>query len=189
MPRGSIDDQTELIKIYNLLNSFLAGYDTDLATIISNLGVLDRSVSSMDFWSAVQEEASIPAVAADVSLPSVTISLPLGVAIVRAQAMFAFRAAENINAAANKLSGAQYIQGSSNGMVGTWVNAIQFPDDAIGVAASSREGGGAFLGNSDIKAQIGAVSGTFYFKWAAALADQASLNFNDVQTGIRIWFR
>lgn len=175
MPRGSIDEQTELIKIYGLLGTYLTSLDTDLAAALAALTALDtlldtlhdhadRGAFSIDFWSAVQEEAQIPAVAADVSLPSVSISIPTGYTLVRAQAMFKFRAVENVAASANKLSGAQYIQGSGNGWVGNWLNAIQFPDDALGIAASTREGGDVFMGNADLKAQIGAATGTFYFK-------------------------
>lgn len=200
MPRGSIDEQTELIKIYGLLGTYLASLDTDLGTALAALTAMDnvidhladhadRAAFSLDFWSAVQEEVQVGSGAANVSLPSVTISIPTGYSLVRAQAIFKFRSAENTNAAANKLSGAQYIQGSSNGMVGTWVNAIEFPDDAIGLAAATREGGDAFIGNSDIKAQIGAATGTFYFRWGAATADQNYLQFNDVQMGLRVWFR
>ena len=200
-------DIKELVLIRQLLDDYLAGLatDADIANLSAQLTnsfntvqtainaitalstLANRAVFNLDFWSIAQEEAQIPAVAADVTLPSVTISgLPSGFQLVRIAALFKFRACDNVAVSANKLSGTQYIQCSPNQWV--WTNAIDFSDDMFGVAASTREGGDLFVGSRDLKTLVSA-DGTMYFKWAQARADAASLNFNDVQTGLRIYFR
>lgn len=183
-------EQKELILIRQALDTYLAGLATsaEITSLLATLATYAGRVAfSMDFWSIAQEEAQVPAVAANVSLPSVTLSdLPTGFTVVRIQAMFKARMIENVAASANKLSGTQYIQCSPN--TWAWTNAIDFADDLFGIAASTREPGDVMIGSRDLSPLV-AANGTIYFRWASALADAASLNFNDVQTGLRVWFR
>ena len=150
----------------------------------------DLNLSAMDFWSISQEELIIPAVAADVVLPGVTVvGLLSGVTIVRVVAMFKFRIVENINVGTNKLSGAQEIQIKVHDAAdGTYIDAINFVDDQFGLAASTREGGDVIIGSIDVKATVTG-NDTYSFWWNQALADLVSINFNDLQMGIKVWFR
>jgi hypothetical protein len=142
--------------------------------------------SSVDFWSALQEEVQIPAVAADVSMPDIVVSgLPATARIKRAVLIITYEAKENTNAAINKLSGAQYIQCRLSG--GSYSNAISLVDDLFGLAASTREGGGAIIGDIDLSAIVTG-NGTYNVKWKDALADLANINLNDTQVGLRVWY-
>jgi len=142
----------------------------------------------VDFWSVPQEEVSVPAAAADQSLPDVTVAgLPTGAIVVRAIAVFKFRMIENTNAGANKLSGAQEIQVRDD-TPGAWADCINFVDDQFGIAGSTREGGDVILGAIDVSSTVDG-NDTYNFQWDEAVADLAALNFNDVQTGIRVWYR
>ena len=134
--------------------------------------------SFADFWSDPQEEVVVTDSATTPTLPSVTVSdIPVGAAIVRVAAMFKFRAVENTNAAANKLSGttvaatSQVIQVRSDAP-GTWTDAIKFVDDQFGVAASTREGGDVLIGSIDIAGEVD-TNDTYEFQWLCALADVA----------------
>lgn len=162
----------------------------DIASLSTNLG---RTLCCMDFWSDPQEEVSVTSGAGTKTLPSVTVAdLPSGATIVRAMAMFKFRMIENTNAAANKLDGATVASTSQVIQVrddtpGTWRDAINFVDDQFGVAATTREGGDVCIGSIDIAVEVDG-NDTYNFQWLLALADQDNLNFNDVQTGLRIWY-
>lgn len=146
-----------------------------------------RSLFSMEFWSLPQEEVAIPAAPADQALPDVTVAdLPAGATIVRAIAMFVFRVCEDSSAAGNALAGAQEIQVRDD-TPSAWIDAINFVDNQFTLAASAREGGTVVVGAIDIS---GTVDGndTYNFQWDEAVADAASLLFNDVQVGIKIWY-
>lgn len=146
-----------------------------------------RVLCSLDFWSASQEEVQLTNVAGDKALPSVTVAdLPAGATVVRAIAMFKFRAVENTNAGVNKLNGAQDIQVRVD-TPGAYTDAINFVDDQFTLAASTREGGDVYFGNIDLAATITGNDG-YEFQWDEAVVDAANLQFNDVQIGIRIWF-
>jgi len=142
----------------------------------------DQYLFPMDFWSVPQEEVAIPAGAADQPLPSVVVAdLPPDATIVRAIAMFKFRIVENSNGAANKLAGAQEIQIAGS------VDAINFVADQFSIAATTREGGDVIIGAIDIATTVTG-NDTYAFHWDEAVADAASLLFNDVQVGLRIWY-
>ncbi|MDD5702305.1 MAG: hypothetical protein PHU23_09690, partial [Dehalococcoidales bacterium] len=147
----------------------------------------DRQVLSLDFWSLPQEEVSVPAVAADLTLPDIVVTgIPAGTTVVRAIAMFKFRIVENTNAGVNKLSGNQVIQ-IRDDSPGAWVDAINLADDMFSLTASTREGGDVIIGAVDVS---GVVIGndTYNLQWHDAVADLASIHFNDVQVGLRIYF-
>ena len=145
-------------------------------------------IFSPDFWSEPQEELSVPVGPASQALPDVTLAgIPDTVTIIRAVAIFKFRSVENTNAAANKLDGAQHIQVQDD-TPGTWRDAISFVDDQFSLAATTREGGDVAIGDHDISVEVDG-NDTYNFQWTNASADLASLNFNDVQVGLRVWCR
>lgn len=148
---------------------------------------LGRTLFFLDFWSTPQALVTIPAVAADQSLPDVTVAeLPAGATVVRAVAMFKYRIVANTNAGDNKLNGAQEIQVRTDAP-GAWTDGINFVDDQFSIAASTREGGDVAIGAIDIGATVTG-NDTYNFQWDEAVADLASLTFADVQTGLRIYF-
>ena len=159
--------------------------------MIDPIGALRRLLTLpvyLDFWSPSQALVTIPAVAADQALPSVVVAgLPTGATLVRAVAMFKFRAIRETSAGANKLAGSQDIQVNDAAATG-WLDAINFVDDEFSLAANASEGGDVFVGDEDIKARVDG-DDTYSFQWDEAVADAASITLHDVQTGLRIWFR
>lgn len=146
------------------------------------------SIFQFDYWSVSQEEVAVTAVAGDLALPNVVVAgIPAGATVVRVVAMFKSRVIENTNAAVNKLNGAQEIQVRDD-TPGAWADAINFVDDQFGLAASTREGGDVIVGAIDLVATVDG-NDTYNFQWASAVADQANLQFNDVQVGLRVWYR
>jgi hypothetical protein len=149
-----------------------------------------RKLFCLDFWSAPQEEVQLTDTVApgtDVALPDVTLAgLPDGAVITRAVAMFKFRMVENTAVVPNAVSGIQYIRVRDD-TPGTWRNAITIADDMFTLDSICREGGDMIIGNIDIAVEVDG-NDTYNFQWAASLVDQANLQFNDVQTGLRIWY-
>ncbi|MDO8568378.1 MAG: hypothetical protein Q7R57_06660, partial [Dehalococcoidales bacterium] len=145
----------------------------------------DRQIFSMDFWSAQQEEIALTAGAGDKAMPSIVMALPAGATVVRATVMFKFRIIENTNVAVNSLSGAQSIQIKKG--AGAFTNCITFVAAEFALAASIREGGDVVIGSINV---AGTVTGndTYGIQWTAGVAAAANLQFNDVQTGLRIWY-
>ena len=181
---GSLGRKSDTATAADLSDITTTSLQAKLRRLLTNV---HATPFCMDFWSNPQEEVSVPAVAADQALPDITVAdIPTGATVVRAYVIFKFRAIENTNAAANKLSGAQEIQVRDD-TPSTWIDAINFLDDMFGVAASTREGGDVFIGSIDVAATVDG-NDTYNFQWDEALADLAALNFNDVQVGLRIWF-
>jgi len=154
----------------------------------------DQFTFVMDFWSEPQEEVSVPAVAGTQAMPNVTVAdLPENAVVVRAIAMTKFRMIENTNAGANNLDGATVPATSQVLQVrddtpGTWRDAIKFVDNQFGLAATTREGGDVLIGSEDIAVEVDG-NDIYNFQWLLAKADLASINLNDLQTGLRVWFR
>lgn len=147
-----------------------------------------RQLAMLDCWSAYQEELAVPAAAADQALPDVVVAdLPFGAVVVKAIAMFKARTIENTYAGVNKLSGAQHIQVRDD-TPGTWRDAISFPDDLFTLAPEAREGCDLCMGDHDIAVEVDG-NDTYNFQWDEAVADQASILFNDIQVGLKIWYR
>jgi hypothetical protein len=140
----------------------------------------DHHLVTRTWFSASQEEVALTGGAGDKTLPSVTLPNITGT-IVHVYAGFKFRMIENTNAAANKLNGAQDIQVRVD-TPGAWADAINFVDDQFGLAASTREGGDCIIGNIDLVGTVTAFNDIYEFQWDEAVADQANLQFNDVQT-------
>ncbi len=148
-------------------------------------------ITSLDFWSATQEEvqlADAEAPGSNVALPDVVVAdIPSGATIVRVIALLKYRAVENTAATANKLNGAQFIQVRSDAP-GSFANAITLANDLFSLAATTREGGDVILGDLDIASTVTG-NDTYNFQWTAALVDAANLQFNDVQIGLRVYYR
>jgi len=144
----------------------------------------------MDFWSDVKEAVVVTGGQTTFAIASVVVAnLPVGATIVRAVAMFKFRMVENTFAGVNKLdaTAALPIQVDDSVAHG-YVTAIDFVDDAFTLAAApTREGGDVIIGDNNIAARVDG-NDTYPFRWLDAKADQANLEFNDVQVGLRIWY-
>jgi hypothetical protein len=158
-----------------------------MANWVEILGALGDAVSSVDFWSVYQEEVQLDAAATDLALPDVVVAgLPAGAHIIRAMAFFKARMAENTNAAVNGLDGAQNIKVQKGG-AGGYSTGIALTSAIVALAATTREPGDVFMGGVDISALVTG-NDTYNFQWTQALALQADLLFNDVQTGLRLWY-
>jgi len=162
-----------------------ASLSADIATVKAQT---DKMRFSMDFWSDTQEELEVDAAGGTETLPSVEVAgLPDGITIVRAVAMFKFRMVENTYAGANALNGAQHIQVQSDAP-GTWRDAISIVDTLCTFTEAAREGGDVWIGDHNIEVEITAHLDDIYsFQWVAD-ALQEFIRFNDVQTGLRIWY-
>jgi len=161
--------------------------------LLATLTKQNRVLCSMDFWSALGGEAVVTGAQTTVTvgLNNVVVEdLPDGATIVRAVAMMKFRMIENLDTVnANKLDAfaalpMQVDDAANNGMR----DCINFVDDAFALAASGREGGDVIIGDIDISDRVDGID-TYDFQWFNAKADHDSLQFNDVQMGIRIWYR
>ncbi len=151
-----------------------------------SLQIKSKGRQPMDFWSDVDDEIDLPAVAADTTLPSVVVSgVPSDAKLERVVAMLKVRAIENNAGGANGIKGTQNIQVRKVG--GSWVNAINLADNQWLVAASTREFGDILIGDNDVKATVDG-DGTYNFQFASALVDLASLRLNDVLVGLRFFF-
>lgn len=142
-----------------------------------------RPAGRLVYASEVQPTVILSSVAADVSLPSVTIPsgfLPGGSQINRVIAGIAWRKQVDSSAAANALAGAQDIQVRSDAP-GTFRDAINMADNALATALSATEGGEMLLGDEDISVEVVGAD-TYEFQWTLAVVDGASLTLHDVQT-------
>lgn len=159
----------------------------DVAAIKAKTDNLPDQVLSMDFWSDVDDVINLPVGPTDTPLPDVVVSgLPSGITLQRVVAMLKVRAIENTNAGGtNGINGAQNIQARL--AAGSWVNAINLPDNQWLVAASTREAGDVLIGDNDLKTTVTA-DGTYNFQFANAAVDLASLRLNDVLVGLRVYF-
>jgi len=155
--------------------------------MLDMVSYLRRMMNPMDFWSVPVEEVIVTNVATNRALPDVVVAgLPGGVTVRRAVALFKFRIVAEKSSGVNKLNGAQEIQ-VRDSTPSAWMDAINFVDDLFTLDADQREGGDAIIGAIDVSAIVDG-NDTYNLQWENALADGNSLNFNDVQVGLRIWF-
>lgn len=149
---------------------------------------------SVDFWSEPLTEVQIDGAGVTISLPSITINnLPDNVAIERAVAMLKFRMVGNSDTNPNNLDGdsmpdmSQVVQ---IGSYGIWTDAIYFKDGQFGLEGETREGGDVFIGSINISgpSKVNG-NGVYEFQWLLAKAVSDFLLLNDVQVGIRLWYR
>lgn len=147
-------------------------------------------IACTDFWSELTPEISLGPAPADISLPSVNVAgLPVGATYLRVVALIKFRAVENTNVAANSLQGLQEIQ-VAQGSLMNLINAIDLVDGLYALAAAVapvtvREGGDVIVGQNDLSS-IFIGNATYLFQWTQALVYQTNLNFDDIQTGLRV---
>jgi len=174
----------------HLLNvqSDLVGAKSSLLDLRSDIEViLAGGIYSMEFWGACAQKITVDTTISDINLPSVTIAdLPTTATIARAIAMFRFRMVDNLNAGANACLGAAQIQVRTDAP-GTLRNAITIPDNFCTFAAVGTSFGGDLMGDSDIAIEVTG-NDTYHFKWMQADADADSLEFEEIQTGLKIWF-
>lgn len=150
---------------------------------------MDGQLFCMDFWSEPQEEVQLTGTAGDKALPDVIVAdLPSGAIVVRAIALFKFRMVDNNTyAGSNALEGAQHIQVKETA-AGSFTNAISFVDAMFTLAQDTREGGDVIIGDHDIAGEVDG-NDTYDVQWTSAEAEENYLNFNDVQVGLRIWYK
>jgi len=152
---------------------------------------LGRKVSCMTWWSDVDPQESITTPAGNVSLPSVVVSnIPSGATIVQVIALIKVRAIDNKSSSGiNAINGAQNIRIKvSTGAWGTDdITAINLIDNQWTVAASTREYGDVQVGDNDVKSVVTG-NATYDFRITSGLVDYATLNLNDIQMGIRVWW-
>jgi hypothetical protein len=169
--------------------------DANIDTILVDTAAIQPSVARitlhMDFWSNLQEEAQFGAAdeANTIALPDVVVAdLPAGCTVVRSIAMFMCRAIENTNVAVNAVDvGTGHIEVRDDSP-SAWATAIDIPDNSFGLAASTREMGTVLIGDNDVTTPVDG-NDTYNFQFDDIGADQDHLNFNDLQTGLRIYFK
>jgi hypothetical protein len=197
-------DISEIANIVNEMKSIVSEVKTDITQVQNDIVQVQNDVSqvvvssgkqllSMDFWSLPQEVAQIDGAGVTVSLPAVMIEgLPDGATILRAVAMLKFRMVENTNAAANSLDGdtvagtSQVIQVRDD-TPGAWGDAIAFVDGQFSLEGEARESGDVCIGSINIDSIV-VVNDIYEFQWLLGKAEQDFINFNDIQTGIRVWY-
>ncbi len=69
-----------------------------------------------------------------------------------------------------------------------WIDCINFIADMFTVNTDTTVGGDVFIGAIDVKARVDG-NDTYSFQWDEALTDSDGLTFNDIQTGLRIWYQ
>lgn len=132
----------------------------------------------------------LPAAAANVALPSVTIPsdfIPSGSSIARVFAAVSWRKQVDSSALANAVNGAQTIQVRSDAP-GTFRDAIDVADDTLATGASASEGGVMLVGDNDLSVEVVGAD-TYEFQWTLALVDGASITLHDIQTFLLVDYR
>jgi hypothetical protein len=183
-------DITDIKDLISQIQNDISQLRNDVTSILTATG---KQLSSIDFWSDPIKEVQINAAGVSVSLPGVAIdSIPAGATMLRSIAMFKFRMVGNTNAAANKLNdgtvaGTSQVIQVRDDSPSAWIDAINFIDDQFGLDGETREGGDVCIGSIDITSVI-AGNDVYQFQWLLGRADLDSINFNDVQVGIRVWY-
>jgi hypothetical protein len=145
-------------------------------------------MASIDIWSAYTTQVQLTIVAADKTLPSLTIvGVPSNATVTRALLLVKVRIVDNTNGAINSVSGAQNIQVQA-AVGGSWITGIALAGGEFSTSALTREAGDVLMGGQDISAQIPANGSVLSVKWALALAALNNLNFDDIQSGVRLWY-
>ena len=135
------------------------------------------------FPGGIDDRIVLPAAAASLVLPSVTIAsgaLPSGITITRVFAAVSWRKQVDSSAALNAINNAQQIQVRDDSP-GTFRNAITIPDNALETASSATEGGIVLFGAADISVEVDG-DDIYEFQWQNAQVDGASLTLHDFQT-------
>lgn len=141
------------------------------------------------YSSDLQASVVLPAVAADLTLPSVVVPatpIPSGTSIAKVYAAVQWRKQTDSSGSANAVNGAQTIQLQPTGG-STWTDCVDIPDNSLSTAASAAEGGPFISGTYDVSSVVTG-AGTYDFQWASALVDGASLTLADFQCIIMVFF-
>lgn len=182
-----VDTTTELPVLRKGFRVLSEASATALATLqaaLDALGVGGRLIFPSD---GVQATVVLPSVAANLSLPNVTVAdLPANLTIDRVTAAIAYRKQVDSSGSANAVNVAQQIQVRSD-TPGTFRNAIKMADNSLATAAGATEGGMMILGGTDISVEVTGED-TYNFQWTSADVDGASLTLHDVQTYLIIQY-
>lgn len=156
----------------------------DLASLVSYMkGFLTKRAGRLVFPGAGAATVVLPAVAANVALPSVTIAageLPAGMVILSVKVAIAWRKQVDSSAGANAIVGAQQIQVRSDAP-GTFRNALTIADNMLATDGSATEGGMMIMGETDISVEVVGAD-TYEIQWTLAAVDGAALTLHDFQT-------
>ena len=152
---------------------------------------LGRKVSCMTWWSDIDDVINLTTDGVDIDLPNVVVAgIPSGATLVSAVVILKVRAIENKSSSGtNAINGAQSIRVKKS--TGAWgvddVAAIDLVDNQWSVATSTREFGDVQVGDNDVKSEVDG-NATYNLRFENPIVDYATLQLNDVQVGIRIWF-
>ena len=179
------NDVTDVKNDVTNVKSDVTNIKSDVTSILNSIG---KQPSIIDLWSPYLASMSLETVPDTMVLPSITIAgLPAGVTIARAIMMLKFRKLGDSSGSDNRVNGAQNIQASGDGGT-TWVTGIALGGDEFFCVASAVETGDVMMGTDDIKSQVPANGAVMQFQWTDALAAELSLDFYDIQVGLRIWY-
>jgi hypothetical protein len=151
---------------------------------------MNRKRTPLFFYSNIVPSITIPGVAENVAMPSVTIpssSLPGGSKIAKAFCHFAYGSRQNTNGSDNYIDGNQYLQVKESEF-GEFQNAVLIPDGSMKIISSEGAigGGDNIYGNIDRSDEISLEDKTYEFQWALAKVYAASMIIYDVKSIIEL---
>lgn len=172
------DTANTTINNTSSLMRYLKGAISELASVRART---DHHLITRTWFSPIQETLDLHAVAANESLPSVVLPNITGtISEVYAGIVFCMKEATTANA--NGVDGAQHIQVKES-VGGAYTDAIAFVDDALTVAASTREGGTCIIDTThEIHGQVAAFNKTYNFQWTSGKSHADHLRLSTVQT-------
>jgi len=163
----------------------------------SETGAIARKFPFMDFWSAAADKITITNVAADLTFPDIVVAaLPSGLTIKKVVLVLSARALNNTNAADNYISAAGKTLRVKKS-TGAWgvddVVGITIPNSGLYGKASAKENGPVIIGSADLSALVNAnstynVRSDQTTRGDALVAAGASLELNDIQVGLRVFY-
>lgn len=148
-----------------------------------------RIVGRMVFWSDVDDLITVDDTAGAEVFPPVTVAdVPSGATFLHVYAGVVIGQFEDTSTAENKvvLAGSEHIQVKETA-AGAFVDAIKLLAGQWLTPASGTRGGGVFIGNIDIKAEVDA-NDPYSFQWEGADVTGASLLLRDVQSFLIVEF-
>ena len=168
----------------------MSGIESKVDTVVTGL---IRKESTRVFPSLNQVSAVLPAIAADVDFPSVTVpALPAGVTITSAYVLLLWRKQIDSSGATNAINGVDKtirIKVSTGAWAADDIVCMTIPDNSLSTDGSATEGGDIIIGNVDVKAVVTG-AGTYNFRSVqttrldALAVDGASLTLQDVKIAI-----
>jgi hypothetical protein len=146
-----------------------------------------RAANSLVFAGELQATVVLTASQQNLALPAVTVTLTEGVTVVRVVAAFAWRKQVDSSSAPNGVNGANQRVRVRETVSGTFVNAINIPDDSLATGATTTEGGMLIVGTADISGEVNG-DGTYEVQWENAQVDGNNLTLHDLQTYLVVEF-